>query len=138
MYLHEGRIKGPKTIYPLTPDQLNNLITFSLSEKAPTSPFPIRGTPDNRPRYDPYHAMKYFSIYRNTYERLLPSKLRRRDVFTSNDYPELDDRRRLMLHLYEVGSGEAQRDDKLVRFYEERLKLVSPSSPLWTRGGDYD
>lgn len=43
-----------------------------------------------------------------------------------------------MYHLYEVGSGEAERDDELVRYYEERLRLISPSSPIWSMGGDYD
>ncbi|EFY99097.1 hypothetical protein X797_002579 [Metarhizium robertsii] len=118
----------------------DNVISFLLAGEGHVRPcpFPIRGTPDNRPRFDPYHAMKYFKIYRNRYERLLPLILWRRHIFSSTDYPELDDRRRLMYHLYEVGSGEAERDDELVRYYEERLRLISPSSPIWSMGGDYN
>lgn len=136
MYFHESLDLGPTTIYPLTPDQFQNLIAFLLSNTSDTAcPIPMHATKLNRPRYSSYHAMKYFKISRNRYERRLPLEYRTGCTSSSIDYPEIEDQFWILDHLSKVGMGKPT-DEAEYEVVKERLKKISPSSPHWRPQSD--
>ena len=91
----------------------------------------MHGTELNRPRYDPYHALKYCHIFRNKYERRLPAKFLWPDTFSSRDYPEIDDQMALLDYQYEAGADGTPVDEEVLKALQERMNQISPSSPLW-------
>jgi hypothetical protein len=135
VYFHESRREGPYTIYPLTKEQFDILTSFLTSPKSDIAcPLPIHATKENRPRYDPYHATKYFHIYRNRYEQRLPVEYWWPENPSVRDYPEVEDHLWLQNHMYQVAVGRKLLDAAAVEAAKERLKKVSPSSPLWLGG----
>lgn len=84
--------------------------------------------------------MKYFQIFRNRYERELPSRYIGRDTFSAKDYPEIEDHLWLLNHMYESARDGKPVDEEAVEAAKERLKKISPSSPMWSHdpaGPDY-
>ncbi|RFU36296.1 hypothetical protein B7463_g95, partial [Scytalidium lignicola] len=106
VFFHQSLRDGPRTIYPLTDIQFKDLTNFLLSERdvaAPECPLPIHGSKFNRPRYDPYFAMKYFHIFRDRFERTLPAEHRRPHKFSDRDYPEIEDQLWILNHQFKAG-----------------------------------
>ncbi|KAK4032174.1 hypothetical protein C8A01DRAFT_50975 [Parachaetomium inaequale] len=135
LFLHPARFKGPRTIFPPTPKQYDALVNFLLGPAPGPSdvacPIPIHATLENRWRYDPWDSMTRFNIFRDRYERKAPNGPRpRRCVKSAIDWPELRDEN-LVLALQDEARegkplGQAAMDAAL-----ERLKQITPSSPLW-------
>ncbi|KAM0350887.1 hypothetical protein HYE67_000893 [Fusarium culmorum] len=94
MWIHGARLRGPRTLYPPTPDQFDSLINFLLSEpkEEAACPLPIHGINENRPRWHPYDALAKYHIFRDKYERKLPMEPPRQGCTLVNaDWPELGD-----------------------------------------------
>jgi hypothetical protein len=53
---------------------------------------------------------------------------------SARDYPEIEDDLWLINQMYEVSIGSKALDEAAVEAATERLKKVSPSSPLWPGG----
>ncbi len=146
MLLRDGRIRGPNTLYPLTPDQFEGLVGFLLatSDPRPPCPLPIHGTDLNRPRWDVLRAFTYFHIFRDRYELKLPEpadQSRQDWCLRQNplDWPELGDQWFLAEQAQAHYRGEPV-DEEAVAAASERLGQVTPTSPLWrsseNRGGE--
>ena len=138
MWIHSAQVKGPRTLYPPTPKQFDELVALLVADgdKRPHCPLPIHGTPENRPRWDAYRAFAEFHIFRDRYER----KLREPQLFEFSwgrphvpkiptDWPELDDE---FLLEQELWTG-VPTDPKDVTAALERLRRVTPTSPCWRR-----
>ncbi|KAF4468892.1 hypothetical protein FALBO_4208 [Fusarium albosuccineum] len=136
MWMDGARWKGPHTLYPPTPDQFDSLVRFLLSgpdEDVPC-PLPIHGTRDNIPRWHPYHALAEYHIFRDKYERKLPSEPPKRGCTLVNaDWPELRDKWIIENQDYIRSSGGVLTDEDLAAA-QARLEKVTPSSPCWIRG----
>ena len=125
---------GPRTIFPPTHDQLKNIIAFLTSETDTTlvpCPLPVEATKLNPPRWNRYHATKYFNIFRNRYDSRLPSYFLWPDNYSSTDFPELGDEIWLLNHRYQVANGEVELDGARVAEAEEGMKNITPSSPFY-------
>ncbi|KAH7121478.1 hypothetical protein EDB81DRAFT_766293 [Dactylonectria macrodidyma] len=132
MWIYGSDIFDPKTIYPPTEEQFDALVDFLLGGPNNTAcPLPIQGTRLNRPRWDPDHAIARFHIFRDKWERKIPAApLQHECVRNSKDWPELDDRNLVQIQLTNRQWG-APVDEEALAAAEERLKLVTPSSPCW-------
>jgi hypothetical protein len=111
---------------------------FLLAPAPPSSPcpLPIRGTPDNRWRYDPWDSMTRFNIFRDRYERKPPQGERPQHCVKSpGDWPELGDLHMVTLLQYEASQGKPVDQADIDAAYE-RMKQITPSSPLWPSGRD--
>lgn len=84
-------------IYRLLADQKQQLLQFLLSDTTPppVCPLPILGDLDNRQRIDPEEPIETTGIYRDKWERRLPSEdagdRRLRDVIDLFNYVSRDD-----------------------------------------------
>lgn len=75
--------------------------------------------------------MTRFNIFRDRYERKPPrGPRRRRCVQSAIDWPELLDDHRISLLQYEASQGKPL-DQAAINEARERLKQITPSSPLW-------
>jgi hypothetical protein len=135
MWIHGDLNRGPHTLYPPTKEQFDDLVTFLTTpvEENKTCPFPIHGTRINRPRWHPYHAFAYHHIFRDRYERKLPPHPPQPGCVEEGiDWPELVDRRILLLGGFsDSGVGEDE-----YAAAEERIRNITPSSPLWRSFGN--
>lgn len=106
MWIHGARLRGPRTLYPPTPDQFDSLINFLLSDpkEGATCPLPIHGTNENRPRWHPYDALAKYHIFRDKYIVRNTEYIRREGGIVTDE---------------EIAAASA------------RLKEVTPSSPCW-------
>ncbi|KAH7245733.1 hypothetical protein BKA59DRAFT_174148 [Fusarium tricinctum] len=139
IWIHGELVKGPKTLYPPTEEQFDNLVKFltSFPNEDSTCPFPIHGTSVNRPRWDAYDAFTHQHIFRDKYERKLPSKPPRRGcVDNSVDWPELEDQRILMLAHITTPEGEPYNSEEEVAAARKRTRNITSSSPLRYSAGD--
>lgn len=134
MWIHGDLIRGPRTLYPPTQEQFDALIRFLTIpfEESARCPFPIHGSSVNRPRWHPYHTLAYYHIFRDKYERRLPPNPPQPGcVEDGMDWPELDDRRLLLLGGFTNPRGESYVNDDEYTVATERIKNITPSSPLW-------
>lgn len=139
MFLHPARVRGPRTIYPPTASQYDALISFLLGPEPALDgadcPLPMHPTLENRWRYDPWDAMTRFNIFRDRYERKAPTGPKRhRCVKSGVDWPELNDER-LIFALQDEAEGGKPLDQDAIDAALERLKQITPSSPLWNDWG---
>ncbi|AEO71879.1 uncharacterized protein THITE_2083603 [Thermothielavioides terrestris NRRL 8126] len=122
LFLHPGRYKGPRTIYPPTPKQYDALIDFLLGQAPPTDgsncPIPIHPTLENRWRFDPWDSMTRFNIFRDRYERKPPRGSKPRSCVRS-----------------EVRKGKPLNQAAMAAALQ-RLRQITPSSPLWADWGN--
>lgn len=133
MWIHGARLRGPRTLYPPTPDQFDSLINFLLSDpkEGATCPLPIHGTNENRPRWHPYDALAKYHIFRDKYERKLPMEPPRQGCTLVNaDWPELGDEYIVRNTEYIRREGGIVTDEEIAAA-SARLKEVTPSSPCW-------
>lgn len=120
---------------PPTQDQFESLVKFLLAfpgEDAP-SPLPIHGTPENRPRWHPYHALAKYHIFRDKYERQPgpePPEYSHRGPVPA-DWPEMTDYWIAINHLVLRSEGATITDEDIAAA-RSRLKEVTPSSPYWS------
>ncbi|EXM02754.1 hypothetical protein NOF04DRAFT_22340 [Fusarium oxysporum II5] len=134
MWIHGDLIRGPRTLYSPTKEQFDALTRFLTNplEEGLTCPFPIHGASVNRPRWHPYHAFAYYHIFRDRYERKLPPNPPQPGcVEDGMDWPELDDRRILLLGGFSNAQGEPYVNDDEYAAATVRIKNITPSSPLW-------
>ncbi|KAF5694160.1 hypothetical protein FDENT_1465 [Fusarium denticulatum] len=134
MWIHGDLIRGPRTLYPPTKEQFDALIKFLTIPfgESPACPFPIHGSSVNRPRWHRYHALACYHIFRDKYERRLsPNPPQPGCVEDGMDWPELDDRRLLLLGGFINPRGEPYVSDDEYAAAIERIKNITPSSPLW-------
>ncbi|KAG7418060.1 hypothetical protein Forpe1208_v004276 [Fusarium oxysporum f. sp. rapae] len=134
VWIHGDLIRGPRTLYPPTKEQFDALIKFLTAslEEGLTCPFPIHGASLNRPRWHPYYAFAYYHIFRDRYERKLPPNPPQSGCVEDDmDWPELDDRRILLFGGFSNPQGEPYINDDEYAAATERVKNITPSSPLW-------
>ncbi|KAH6954848.1 hypothetical protein DER45DRAFT_633302 [Fusarium avenaceum] len=138
MWIHGDLAKGPKTLYPPTEEQFDDLVKFltSFPNTDSTYPFPIHGTSVNRPRWDAYDAFAHQHIFRDKHERILPSKPPRRGcVESSVDWPELEDQRILMSAHMTTPEGEPYyNSEEEIAAARKRIRNITSSSPLKLSG----
>ncbi|KAK4115530.1 hypothetical protein N656DRAFT_834716 [Canariomyces notabilis] len=126
VFLHPARFKGPRTIYPPTPKQYDALISFLLGPSDGSDcPIPMHPTRENRWRYDPWDSMTRYHIFRDRHERE-PNEV---------DWPELYDEQEILLANFRATQGEPV-DQAAIDAAMERMKQITPSSPLWNNGGN--
>lgn len=139
MWIHGDLVKGPQTLYPPTEEQFDDLVKFltSVPNEDSKCPFPIHGTRVNRPRWDAYDAFAHHHIFRDKYERKLPSKSPRRGcVQNTIDWPELEDQRILMLANFATPEGGSYSSEEEVAAAEKGISNITRSSPLWRLAGN--
>ncbi|KAF4951552.1 hypothetical protein FSARC_12883 [Fusarium sarcochroum] len=139
MWIHGDLVKGPKTLYPPSKEQFDALLNFFTSPKSEDSsyPFPIHGTRTNRPRWHPYHAFAHHHIFRDRFERKLPSRPPQPGCVESGvDWPELEDQQILMLANFTTSQGDSYNSEDEVAAAKERIRNITPSSPLWGSFGN--
>lgn len=116
------------------PEQFDALVHFLLADSGDKiqCPLPIHGTPMNRPRWDAYDAIARFHIFRDKYERRVPTKRPDRGCRGpgGSDWPEIVDQHTVMLAIGYRQWGEPV-DEDAVAAAEAGLKNITPSSPLW-------
>lgn len=141
MYLHNGSLKGPSTLFPPTAEQFESLAKFLLaSDDAQTQdhgscPIPIRASLRNGWRYHADDAISRFNIFRDRYERKEPAS-RCDSRINGWNWPEVAHE----LNLLNLRAARAQGepvDDAEIAEAEEGTKRITPSSPNWwqRRGG---
>ncbi|CVL09906.1 uncharacterized protein FPRN_13464 [Fusarium proliferatum] len=138
IYFHGCRRKGPRTIYPPTDQQFEQIIQFLLDQgeshdTASANPFPILATPQNRWRWDPWDAMAHHNIYRDRYERKISPTKEKPCVLNSIDWPEIKDDLYLINAMHERLEGKSLDEDEIAAA-KEGLTKITPSSPLWSNG----
>ncbi|KAJ4310293.1 hypothetical protein N0V84_011045 [Fusarium piperis] len=134
MWIHGARLRGPRTLYPPTQDQFDSLVKFLLArpgEDAPC-PLPIYGTPENRPRWHPYHALAKYHIFRDKYERQPgpePPKTGHRGPAPA-DWPEMAD---YYIAFFPdlIRNNGGTLSDQDIADARARLAEATPSSPFW-------
>ncbi|KAF5670125.1 hypothetical protein FCIRC_9033 [Fusarium circinatum] len=136
IYFHGCRRKGPRTIYPPTDQQFEQMIQFLLDETenhdtASANPFPILATPQNRWRWDPWDAMALYNIYRDRFERKISPSKGKPCVLNSIDWPEIKDDLYLINAMHERLEGKSVDEDEIAAA-KEGLTKITPSSPLWS------
>lgn len=135
MWIHGSKLKGPTTLYPPTPDQFDALISFLLAEPDDElpCPLPILGTRMNRPRWDAYDAITRFHIFRDKYERKVPTTRPEPGCVRGGaDWPEILDEHIVITAMQNRNWG-APVDEEELAAAEARLKEVTPSSPCWNQ-----
>ncbi|KAM3427769.1 hypothetical protein MY4824_009225 [Beauveria thailandica] len=137
VYLHSSLRKGPRTLYPPTSIQFDNLMRFLLGEAelgcaTPNpAPLPILASADNRWRWDAWEAFSRFHIFRDRYERgIKPTTKPRKDCRSATDWPEIADQLFVLNAMYDRREGKPVNENE-VRAAEERLRQITPSSPVW-------
>ena len=141
MWIHGALERGPDTLYPPTPTQFDELISFLLADgdELPPCPLPIHGTDQNRPRWHASRAFLEFHIFRDKYERKIwqpppdEEQLPRRVVTTPMDWPEIGDQFFLIEQTRLSYDGHPF-DEEGVRAAQKRMSEVTPTSPCWQRG----
>ncbi|KAF4973123.1 hypothetical protein FZEAL_9411 [Fusarium zealandicum] len=136
MWIHGARLRGPTTLYPPTSEQFDSLVGFLLSgpdDNVPC-PLPIHGTRENRPRWDPWHALAQYHIFRDKYERYVSPEPPKRSLshMAPGDWPEMGDEWIIDSQDYIRSQGHNLTEEDIAAAYA-RLKEITPSSPLWRR-----
>ncbi|KAF4958324.1 hypothetical protein FGADI_2490 [Fusarium gaditjirri] len=136
IYFHGCRRKGPRTIYPPTDQQFEQMIHFLLDEGethdiASPHPFPILATSQNPWRWDPWEAMAHYNIYRDRFERKISPSKGKPCVLNSIDWPEVKDDLYLINAMHDRLEGKPVDEDEIAAA-KEGLTKITPSSPLWS------
>ncbi|KAF5725081.1 hypothetical protein FMUND_175 [Fusarium mundagurra] len=135
LYFHGCRRKGPRTIYPPTDQQFEQVIQFLLDEsESHDNPFPVLATPQNRWRWDPWDAMAHYNIYRDRFERKISPSKGKPCVLNSIDWPEIKDDLYLINAMFERLEGKSVDEDEIAAA-KEGITKITPSSPLWSNEG---
>ncbi|KAF5671327.1 hypothetical protein FDENT_10967 [Fusarium denticulatum] len=135
LYFHGCRRKGPRTIYPPTDQQFEQMIQFLLNEsESHDNPFPVLATPQNRWRWDPWDAMAHHNIYRDRFERKISPSKGKPCVLNSIDWPEIKDDLYLINAMHERLEGKSV-DEDAIAAAKEGVTKITPSSPLWSNEG---
>ncbi|KAI3393264.1 hypothetical protein diail_4523 [Diaporthe ilicicola] len=126
------------TIAPPTDEQFNQLVEFLLSPNPDHShcPIPIKVTPNNRWRWDPYPAMVYHNIFRNRYE--IPDEhfqRSRREIITELSWPECAEETELVEQAARKAAGEPYDKPSLIEVDSKRLQ-ITPTSWYWDQRKD--
>lgn len=96
-----------------------------------TAPLPILASADNRWRWDAWEAFSRFHIFRDRYERRIkPTTKSRKDCRSATDWPEIADQLFLLNVMHDRQEGKPVNENE-VRAAEERLRQITPSSPVW-------
>ncbi|KAF7554764.1 hypothetical protein G7Z17_g2638 [Cylindrodendrum hubeiense] len=135
MWIHGSKLKGPTTLYPPTPEQFDALISFLLAklDDEVSCPLPILGTRMNRPRWDAYDAITRFHIFRDKYERKIPTTRPEPGCVRGGaDWPEILDERIVITAMQNRNWGVPVDEEELAAA-KARLKEVTPSSPCWNQ-----
>ncbi|KAK4244759.1 hypothetical protein C7999DRAFT_17031 [Corynascus novoguineensis] len=74
IYIHSAREDYTPRVSRLLESQFNDLIEFLLSEQPSATPLPILPSEANEPRYDSWDAMAVHRIFRDPWERTIPSE----------------------------------------------------------------
>ncbi|KLU87245.1 hypothetical protein MAPG_06246 [Magnaporthiopsis poae ATCC 64411] len=137
VYFHGGRRVDPLTLYPPTDEQFQALMDFLRfpaghggSSAANECPLPIRASAWNRPRWDPYFAMKDHHIFRDRRERVLHEVNKSNSMWSYMHWPELYDSDFIRLQEINYWYGWSV-DEEGVKAAKERIKQVAPTSPQW-------
>ncbi|KAF4345044.1 hypothetical protein FBEOM_918 [Fusarium beomiforme] len=130
LYLHAGRRAGPFTLFPLTTEQFDTLVSFLLEDSEAPSPLPFTATSKNRWRWHTWDAMARHHIFRDKYERSIPPSKATRGVKSAVDWPEIADELYLIGAMHDYYDGQPV-DKNEVRTALERLQQITPSSPVW-------
>ncbi|RBQ70338.1 hypothetical protein FVER14953_08852 [Fusarium verticillioides] len=135
LYFHGCRRKGPRTIYPPTDRQFEQMIQFLLDDsESHDNPFPVLATPQNRWRWDPWDAMAHYNIYRDKFERKVSPSKGKPCVLNSIDWPEINDDLYLINAMHERLEGKSV-DEEEIAAAKEGITKITPSSPLWSDQG---
>ncbi|RTE74929.1 hypothetical protein BHE90_010631 [Fusarium euwallaceae] len=134
IWIHGASQGGPRTLYPPTQRQLDSLISFLLSRPDEDSvcPLPIHGTPENRPRWDPYEAQSRFHIFRdkNLLSPPIQSPGRSCTSVKASDWPEVGDEM-IWVQQNQLREWGELYDVEVMVAAEEGMKLITPTSPLY-------
>ncbi|KAH7129168.1 hypothetical protein EDB81DRAFT_871782 [Dactylonectria macrodidyma] len=134
VYLHAGRRGGPYTLFPPTAEQFERLMEFLLSKRDSSaeteSPLPIRATSENRWRWDAWDSIAQYHIFRDKYERFISPAKPPTSYRSSVDWPEIADDLYLIDAMHKHYEGKVV-DKEKIQAALERLKQVTPSSPVW-------
>lgn len=111
IYIHNKRYT---TVAPPTEAQFNNIVEFLLTEGPvyENCPLPIKITPENRWRWDPYDAMTRYHIFKHRHDIPSGPRPRRRDVITEDTWPEITDYYKLAEEDLEKGPSTRLRELK--------------------------
>lgn len=133
VYLHGGSRRAPRTLFPPTTEQFEKLMVFLLGDRdgsaEPEVPLPIRATSENRWRWAPWDAAQHH-IFRDKYERFIGPTKPPTSYRSSFDWPEVTDDLYLVDAMHEHSEGKVVDKDE-IRAALERLKQITPSSPIW-------
>lgn len=109
---------------------MNFLLGKKDESAAVENPLPIRATSENRWRWDAWDAIAKYHIFRDKYERLVSPTKPPTSYRSSVDWPEIADDFYLIDAMHEHYEGKDVDKDE-IRAALERLKQVTPSSPIW-------
>ncbi|KAI8711170.1 hypothetical protein NCS52_01492600 [Fusarium sp. LHS14.1] len=134
VWIHGASLGSPRTLYPPTQKQLDSLISILLSKPNQNSvcPLPIHGTPENRPRWDPYEAQSRFHIFRdkNLLSPPIKSPGRSYTSVKASDWPEVGDEM-IWVQQNQLREWGEPYDARVMAAAEEGMKLITPTSPLY-------
>ncbi|KAK4247303.1 hypothetical protein C7999DRAFT_32280 [Corynascus novoguineensis] len=74
IYFHSARADYTPRVWRLLDSQFNDLTEFLLSEQPSATPLPILPSDENEPRYNSWDAMAVYGIFRDPWERAIPSE----------------------------------------------------------------
>lgn len=136
MYIHNP--VRFQTIAPPSEEQFDQLVEFLLSPDPDHSrcPIPIKVTPDNRWRWDPYPAMVFHNIFRNKYE--IPDEhfqRSRREIITPLSWPECAEETELVEQAARKAACEPYDNPSLDEVDTKRLQ-ITPTSWYWDERKD--
>jgi hypothetical protein len=94
------------------------------------SPLPFRASSKNRWRWDDWDAIARYHIFRDKYERYAQPTKPPPNYRSSIDWPEIADDLFLVDAMHEHWNGRPVDKDE-IRAALERLKQITPSSPVW-------
>lgn len=135
MYLHNGSLKGPSTLFPPTTEQFESLTQYLLAsdtvqtQDRGSCPIPIRASLHNGWRYHADDAISRFNIFRDRYERKEPPS-RCDSRINGWNWPEVAHEINLLNLRAARAQGEPV-DDAEIADAEEGTKRITPSSPNW-------
>ncbi|KAL2754229.1 hypothetical protein ACRALDRAFT_1063132 [Sodiomyces alcalophilus JCM 7366] len=159
VFIHACRRGSPKTIFPPTQEQYDQLMKLLLGDdddgddggvdnenhddkasdggrsRVPSlprrpCPLPILPTSQNRWRWHAWDAFARFHIFRDRYERRVGETKPREGNRRAVDWPEIQDQLFVAAAMGDRMDGRPV-DEEEVAAARKRMKMITPSSPLW-------